>query len=286
MITKRFFTFSIVVLAVFALAMTSPGCSSGNKSSRSSSTGGGGGGGTGTGGTGTGGTGTGGTGGNGGGAVEPPLGGSSDGSGGGGSQDGVTTSSGVTYNLIVPGSYSDSKPNEFLIVYSGTEGADQMTRNVRNIMGIGGLGSFICAILDGVAYYGNGQAGADVLADVRSKFNVDNDRTCLMGESAGTGAALQLGFRLRQSYFAAYWANDVNCSDTPGQTAAEIGFAPWGNAGPGGDWPDANTIVDGMRNAGYRLPDDAPYSGPGADSHGHPDQLMAAFAFFPGKSRQ
>ena len=115
--------------------------------------------------------------------------------------------------------------------------------------------------------------------------DIDNDRTWLLSESAGTGAGLQLAFHLRPTYFAAFWANDVNTSDTPGQTADDLGFAPWGNAGPGGDYNDANIIVDGMEAAGYRLPADAPYSGTGSNQHGSTEQFLAAVSFFPGKSR-
>src|SRR5580658_9197109 len=105
-----------------------------------------------------------------------------------------------------------------------------MTENLMNLTQTG-IGPFICAVLDGVQYYGDGAAGATALDDVRSKYDVDNDRTYLLGESAGTTAALQLGFQLRQSYFAAYWANDVNASDMPGQNASQLLFAPWGQAG-------------------------------------------------------
>jgi hypothetical protein len=41
-----------------------------------------------------------------------------------------------------------------------------------------------------------------------------------------------------------------------------------------------------MKAAGYRLPADAPYSGPGSTSHGSTQQFLAALAFFKGKSRQ
>ncbi|TET37470.1 MAG: hypothetical protein E3J72_05740 [Planctomycetota bacterium] len=211
-----------------------------------------------------------------------PFGESSGGTGGGSGTQTLTTSSGVTYNLIVPGSYSENVPNEFLIVYSGTEGAGKMTQNLQNLA----PKSFIIACLDGPTYRGDGQAGADAMDDVRANYNIDNDRMYLLGESAGTTAALSLGFSIRQEYFAAYWANDVNASGSPGKTAAELGFEPWGNAGPGGQYAAAQAIVDGMRNAGYRLPADAPYSGPGADSHGSPTQFQAALSFFPGKTRQ
>ncbi|TET33477.1 MAG: hypothetical protein E3J72_16795 [Planctomycetota bacterium] len=273
----------LAIVMIFSLVLFVDGCGGGSKSNRSSSSGGGGG--TGGGGTGTGGGGTGG-GNGGGGSPTLPFGESSNGTGGS-SGSTLTTPSGVTCNLIVPSSYNEGTPNEFLIVYSGTEGAGQMTSNIRNYMTvISGLNKFIAAVLDGVTYRGNGQAGADVIDEVRAKYNIDNDRMCLLGESAGTSAALELGFAIRQEYFAAYWANDVNASATPQKTAAEIGFEPWGNAGPGGQHTAAKIIVDGMRDAGYRLPADAPYSGPGANSHGDQTQFRASLTFFPGKSRQ
>ncbi len=216
---------------------------------------------------------------------DPPFGGSSGGSGGASPVAGSVVSAGsVTYNLIVPSSYSPTTPNPLLVVYSGTEGAAQMTANLM-MLGSLGIGSFICAVLDGVTYYGNGAAGATVLDDVRSRYDIDNDRTYLLGESAGTSAALQLGFHLRQSYFAAYWANDVNATDSPGQTAAQLGFQPWGQAGPGGDFPDADSIVAAMMTAGYQVPSPAPYNGAGSGTHGDPNQFVAAIEFFPGKSR-
>ncbi|MCX7703898.1 MAG: PKD domain-containing protein [Planctomycetota bacterium] len=220
--------------------------------------------------------------------VEPPLGGSSGGSGGSYPLSGSTVNAnGITCRLIVPNSYSPSTKNPLMIVYSGTEGGAQMTNNLLSLRSyVSGISGYIFAVLDGVTYNGNGAAGATVLDWVRSKYNIDNDRTYLLSESAGTSAGLKLGFDLRQSYFAAYWANDVNCSATPKKTATQLGFAPWGNAGPGGDYYDANIIVNGMKNAGYRLPADAPYSGPGSGTHGSPDQFIAALQFFPGKSRQ
>ena len=161
-----------------------------------------------------------------------------------------------------------------------------MTQNMLQLTAYCGIGDTIVAVLDGVQYNGNGQAGATVLDDVRARYNIDNDRTWLLSESAGTTAGLELGFHVRPSYFAAFWANDVNAADTPSATAAELGFAPWGNSGPGGDYADANTIVSGMEAAGYRLPADAPYSGSGAGQHGSTDQFIAAVEFFAGKSRQ
>lgn len=215
----------------------------------------------------------------------PPFGGSSGGSGGAAGVGGTSQqASSITYRLIVPA--SPSKPSPLLVVYSGTEGGQAMTNN---LMGAGpstGTDGFIRAVLDGVTYNGNGAAGATVLDDVRSRYDVDNDRTYLLGESAGTTAALKLGFHLRQSYFAAYWANDVNATDAPGQNATQLGFAPWGQVGPGGDFTDATTLVNAMSAAGYRLPNPAPYAGAGAGTHGDPSQFLAALNFFPAKTRK
>jgi hypothetical protein len=222
------------------------------------------------------------------GGVVPPLGGSSAGSGGTAAPGGktMTAPGGVSYYIIVPGSYQAAAPNRMMVVYSGTEGAAVMTQNLAQVAGPTGLGDVIFAVLDGKVYYGNGGAGATVLDHVRSLYNIDNDRTYLLSESAGTSAGLQLGFALRQSYFAAYWANDVNASGTPSKTAAQLGFAPWGNVGPGGQIALANVIVNGMKAAGYRLPADAPYSGAGSTTHGSTQQFLAAMAFFGGKARQ
>ncbi len=219
--------------------------------------------------------------------VVPPIGGSSGGAGGSTAPGGAWDSAGgINFLIIIPSSYSQTVPNRLMIVYSGTEGAQMMTNNLLQVAGPFGLGDVIFAVLDGTTYYGNGAAGATVLDDLRSRYNIDNDRTFLLSESAGTSAGLQLGLNLRQSYFAAYWANDVNAQATPTANAAALGFAPWGNAGPGGDFVDANAIVAGMQSAGYRLPADAPYSGPGASIHGDQQQFLAAIDFFDGKSRQ
>jgi hypothetical protein len=221
----------------------------------------------------------------GGGPGVPPFGGASGGSGGAAGLQGATeTAGGVTYNLIVPS--SPAMPSPLLIVYSGTEGGATMTQNLIGVGPSTGTDGFIEAVLDGVTYNGNGMAGATVLDDLRAKYDIDNDRTYLLGESAGTTAALQLGFHLRQSYFAAYWANDVNASDSPGQNASQLLFAPWGQAGPGGDVADAQAIVSAMQAAGYRLPNPAPYSGPGSGTHGDPQQFIAAVSWFPGKTRK
>jgi hypothetical protein len=217
----------------------------------------------------------------------PPFGGSSAGVGGPAPVNGdPQQAGGVDYHIIVPASYAPGTPTPFLLVYSGTEGGQTMTQNLLSVGSLAGIQDFVCAVLDGVQYNGNGAAGATVLDAVRSKYDVDNDRTYLLGESAGTSAAEQLGFQLRQSYFAAYWANDVNQVGTPGKSAAALGFAPWGQVGPGGQLAIAQQIVAGMQAAGYRLPNPAPYAGPGAGTHGDPNQFIAAVSWFPGKSRQ
>lgn len=225
----------------------------------------------------------------GGGSVVPPLGGASGGAGGAAGVSGATMNAGGTeYRLIVPSGYSAATPTPLLVAYSGTESGAVMTMNLLSLRGAGiipGLAGTICAVLDGVTYRGDAAAGARVLDAVRTAYNVDNDRTYLLGESAGTTAALSLGLHLRQSYFAAYWANDVNACDTPERTATVLGFAPWGQAGPGGDFVDASCITDGMRTAGYRLDAVAPYAGPGAGTHGDTNQFIAALSWFSGKSR-
>jgi len=214
--------------------------------------------------------------------ITPPIGSSSNGSGGGAANNEEKTVSGISYRLIASGG---SGPYPFLMVYSGTEGASQMAENLITIRSSAGMSNFIFAVLDGVQYRGNGAAGAAVLDEVRQKYNIKNDETYLMGESAGTSAALELGLRLRQSYFAAYWANDVNTRNTPLHTAEELGFRPYGNAGPGGDFADADAIVQGMKDANYRTPEPAPYNGSGSDHHGSSDQLIYALSWFAGKTR-
>jgi hypothetical protein len=213
----------------------------------------------------------------------PPAGGTSGGSGGAAAAgESRVTGSGVSYHLIAPGG---AGPHPLMIVYSGTEGGSMMTSNIQSVAAYCGVSTFIFGILDGVVYRGNASAGADVIDHIRGMYDVDNDRTYLLSESAGTTAGLALGLDLRQSYFAAYWANDVNASAVPTLTAAELGFAPYGNAGPGGDYPDANVIVNGMIEAGYRCPAPAPYDGPGCGTHGSTEQFLAAMQWFPGKTR-
>lgn len=216
--------------------------------------------------------------------LDPPAGASSNGSGGPIVSGTVQQAGSITFRLIVPGNYSGA-PTALLIVFSGTEGGANMTSNLLQLESYTNTGGFIRAVLDGVTYNGNGQAGATVLDAMRMQYNVDNDRTYLLGESAGTSAALELGFQLRQSYFAAYWANDVNATGSPSQTSAQLGFQPWGQVGPGGQFAIADQIVSGMQAAGYRLPNPAPYAGTGAGQHGSVDQFIAALSWFQGKTR-
>lgn len=221
-----------------------------------------------------------------GGGGDPPFGGSSGGSGGG-STDGEArrTGDGVDYHLIAPaGCDGGGSPCPLMVVFSGVEGGATMMRNLQSAGFLAGDG-LIFAVLDGAVYFGDGDVGASVLDEVRDQYDVDNDRTYLLSESAGTRGGLELGFHLRQSYFAAFWANDVNASDVPEADAAALGFAPWGNAGPGGDFPDAQIIVDGMRDAAYRIDEPAPYDGPGAGVHGDPQQFQAALQWYVGRSR-
>lgn len=217
----------------------------------------------------------------------PPFGGSSGGSGGAAGLRAATRTAGaVSYRLTVPAVYTPTKPTPLLVVYSGTEGGATMAQNLLSAGPSTGSDGFIEAVLDGVTYRGDGAAGATVLDAVRASYNIDNDRTYLLGESAGTTAALELGLRLRQPAFAAYWANDVNARATPLANAQALGFRPFGQAGPGGDLADAEAIVGGMRAAGYRLDAVSPYAGPGSTTHGAPEQFLAALRWFSGKARR
>jgi len=164
-----------------------------------------------------------------------------------------------------------------------------MTSNLQSIPLRTGTAHYIFAVLDGPTYGDSGQPGSDVLDEVRAAYNIKNDMTYCLGESRGTGGAANLAFELRQDVFAAYWANDITpaiSSHHPAQTSSELGFEPWGNVGPGGQTGIAQAVVQDMRDAGYRLPDDAPYSGPGSNEHGNITQMEAALSFFVGKTRQ
>ncbi|TET31439.1 MAG: hypothetical protein E3J72_22235 [Planctomycetota bacterium] len=263
-------TLLIGIAITIALIFAMPGCGGGGGKS---SSGGGGGGGTGTG-TGTGsGTGTGNTSGVG----DPPFGESSNGSGGGASGNFV----------LVNESAASGGPTPLLIVYSGNEGAPAMASNLRGYLS----SSIMAVVFDGNQYmYGDsGGDGAAALAQCREKYNIDNDRTYLLGESAGTGGARDLSMQ-RQSYFAAYWANDVEQPISSWQapkTADELGFKPWGQIGPGGQPLSLlEPIIQRMRDAGYRLDDPSPYAGPGYNKHGDLQQFQAAVSWFNGKTRQ
>jgi hypothetical protein len=215
--------------------------------------------------------------------VDPPFGGSSKGTGGAAAMGTVVMAGGVTYRMIAP---APTASMPLMIVFSGTEGGATMTSNLMSVRGMTGTASFLFAVLDGKDYFDNGAAGATALDDVRKKYDVDNDRTYLLSESAGTRAGLKLGFHLRQSYFAAYWANDVNFADGPEKNAATLGFAPHGQSGPGGALALATEIVTKMKAGGYRVPTPAPYDGPGSTTHGAPQQFIAAVSWFPGKTRK
>jgi len=219
--------------------------------------------------------------------IDPPIGKSSKGSGGTAPISGdLQNTDGINYYLIVPAEYSESVPIPLLLVYSGTEGGSNMTKNLISLEAVGNLGGYIKAILDGKNYYGNGTAGSKVIDHLRTLYNIDNDRTYLLSESAGTSAGLELGFTLKQSYFAAFWVNDLNDSSfTPAKNSTELGFKPWGQAGPGGNFSDANIVINSMKEAGYRLPTEAPYNGTGADAHGNTTQFINAAKWFYGKSR-
>lgn len=217
-------------------------------------------------------------------ALDPPLGGTSGGSGGADAPSSTTMSAGGTsYRLLAPTGSARGSAVPLLLVISGTEGADAMMANMRQVAPYYGLEDALVAVLDGRS--ADGDDGFAVLGAVRAAFDVDNDRTWLLSESAGTAAGLDLAFDVAPTYFAAYWANDVNARATPSVDAAALGFVPWGNAGPGGDQADADAIVEGMRRAGWSLPADAPYGGAGADTHGSTEQFLAAVDFFADKAR-
>lgn len=218
--------------------------------------------------------------------LDPPAGESSGGTGGGASDGAMrSTPDDVFYYVIADGS---SGPHPLLIVYPGLEGGETMTNNFRMAVPHYGMEHWTIAVLEGWFYANDGNAGASVLDDMRSLYDIDNDRTYLLSESAGTPGGLLLGLTLRQSYFAGFWANDVSLSGsppTPALSADDLRFRPWGNAGPGGAYQLAQSIVDGMEAAGYRLTDPAPYDGPGAGSHGSNDQFQNAIQWFFDKSR-
>lgn len=216
--------------------------------------------------------------------LEPPFEATSGGSGGqdhpAGSEE---TVGGVQTWLIAPTGTASTAGVSLLLVISGTEGGGQMMSNMAQVAPHFELGDTLIAVLDGRTT--DAEEAALALDGLREAYDVDNDRTWLLSESAGTRAGLELAFDQRPTWFAAYWANDVNWNHTPQTDAQTLGFPPWGNAGPGGDLYDAQIIVDGMRDAGWSLPADAPYSGPGWDQHGSTDQFLEAVDFFHDKVR-
>lgn len=215
--------------------------------------------------------------------LEPPAGESSKGSGGpSGAGIALETPQGEQYRIITP---QGSGPYELLLVISGVEGAQTMTNNLVGLAGQTQTAHMLRAVVDGEVYFGDEMVGEHVLDDVRSRYDVDNDHTYLLSESAGTISGLSVGLVRRQSYFAAYWANDINAGTDPVKTAEEIGFAPYGGVGPGGELAGAEDLIAGMQAAGYRTPPPAPYDGPGAGVHGDPNQFIYALSWFDGKSR-
>ena len=237
-------------------------------------------------------------------AGTPPRGGSSGGTGGQAGLNGDRIDrAGVEYYMFVPANYNGA-PTPFLFVFTGVEGAVQQSLGslVSPLPGETdflkiwipqvGLSNFIIAIVDSPAYSLKGvkdaalaDVGAKVIDDVRSLYNIDNDRSNLLGESMGTSAGETMGFHLRQGWWASYYLNDVVKVDAPAQTAAQLGYAPWSQVGPGGAYNTANSLVANLRTAGYQLPAVAPYNGVGSNMHGSPDQLMEAYRFFAGKVR-
>ena len=218
--------------------------------------------------------------------LDPPAHGSSMGMGGGAADGEFRQTDGIAYYYVIAD--GSPGPHPLIIVYSGIEGGETMTQNFRNAIAAYGYQHWIVAVIDGILFGNDGQAGADVLDHVRSQYDIDNDRTYLLGESAGTAGALQLGFQLRQSYFAAFWANDVSllgAPPSPKESTETLGFRPFGNAGPGGNFPLAQQIVDAMADAGYRTPPPAPYDGPGAQTHGSNEQFQTAILWMEGKDR-
>jgi len=161
-----------------------------------------------------------------------------------------------------------------------------MTMNLLSVSSVHGHGRLHLRRARRRAVQRNGNAGATVLDDVRAKYNVDNDRTYLLGESAGTSAAEKLGFTIRQSYFAAYWANDVNAvAAMPKDNAAALGLRP----GPGGAGRGAgDRTADRLVHAGRRLP--PPQPGAVRRARREPARrsqpVHLAISWFPGKMRQ
>ncbi len=218
----------------------------------------------------------------------PPYGGSSSGTGGTVPLSGQmqTVDASTTYWLVVPSSYrGGATPLLLFITGNGIDPGPFMAETLYNAGPITGTDDMIRAVIDGRV--GDGHYCERVLDHVRSRYNVDNDRTYLISNSAGTPEGQELGFILRPAWFAAYWVNDLtSVFDAPRTNASALGFAPWGNAGPGGNVGSANEVVAAMRAHGYRLPAQAPYMGPGYERHGSAEQGLASISFMAGKSRR
>ena len=213
----------------------------------------------------------------------PPFSGSSHGTGGTMPVVGATVAiPGISYRLIAPSS-TGGGPMPFLVFICGVNGCDSMVQTLDYADGISGLEHSVRILAE---HTDSAEAIAAAMDDVRAKYDIDNDRTYLESESAGTLSGIALGFQLRQGWFAAYWLNDLVTSGAPQQTAQQLGFAPWGSAGPGGNFGAAMAVVAAMQTAGYRIPDPPYYNGPGAEMHGNGAQGLASLQFFGGKRRR
>lgn len=222
-------------------------------------------------------------------AIQPPRGASSRGSGGGTAPTGsFVTVGAVQYALIVPSAYRANQPAPLVVVVAGAQGAAALANALLlNAASVGPSGA-ILAVVDAMIYVDAAGAAAQTLDDVRARYNVDNDRTYLLGDAEGVAAAFELGLQRRQSWFAALWGNDLVAVplSRPARSAAEVGVAPWANVSPGGLTVFARQVVAALREGGYRLPQDAPYGGSGATTRGSVAAQQAALRFFADKVRQ
>ncbi|MBK8480756.1 MAG: hypothetical protein IPL40_06235 [Proteobacteria bacterium] len=222
-------------------------------------------------------------------AIEPPRAGTSRGSGGGASPAGGFVSVGaVQYVLIVPSGYRSTQATPLVIVVAGSQGATSLASALLlNTASVGPSGA-ILAVVDSQLYLDAAGAAAQMLDDVRARYNIDNDRTYLLGDAEGVAAAFELGLQARQSWFAALWGNDLVAVplSRPARSAAQVGVAPWANISPGGLTAFAIEVLAALRQGGYRLPEDAPYSGRGATTRGSAAAQQAALQFFANKVRQ
>lgn len=222
-------------------------------------------------------------------AIQPPRGASSRGSGGDTAPAGsFVTIGAVQYALIVPNTYRANQPAPLIVVVAGAQGAATLANALLlNAASVGPRGA-ILAVVDAMIYVDAAGAAAQMLDDVRARYNVDNDRSYLLGDAEGVAAAFELGLQRRQSWFAALWGNDLVAVplSRPARGAAEVGVAPWANVSPGGLTAFARQVVAALREGGYRLPQDAPYGGSGATTRGSVATQQAALRFFADKVRQ